>query len=338
MNKQPLISVIVPVYNAENYIAKCIESILEQTYNSFQLIVVNDGSSDNSPAICNSYAEKDSRITFVSQENKGVSAARNAALDVSRGDYITFVDSDDYIVPDALERMLDYLREYDADLCICGYILDNNIRKKIITTYETPKVFSGAEILKEYISTCNISSMLWAKMYRSSLFESIRFPLNKIHEDAYVMPEILAKAEKTVCIPDCLFCQSLSKGSITRSPFSEKNLVLLDCEQHLIDYISENYGEFSGYVAFRKADATARLMQKIIMSMGFIKYRKIYSRLKKQLYDEYNIAKQMSNCHSKVKPDTILALEHSNLFFCKCLMMALKTRIKKAAKFILKRR
>ena len=134
-----MISIIVPVYNVEKYLSRCLDSILVQTYRDFELILVDDGSTDRSGAICDEYASRDERIKLIRQSNQGLSVARNVGLDAARGDYIGFVDSDDYIHPETYQILLDALLKYDADLSVCGFnYVCENVIEDLCHPLETP--------------------------------------------------------------------------------------------------------------------------------------------------------------------------------------------------------
>ena len=202
--KNPLVSVIIPVYNVEAYLPACLDSVLNQTYQNFEIVMVNDGSTDRSTQICREYAQKDSRIKLIEQSNGGISAARNAALKIIRGEYITFLDSDDFISSDALELMLSSMLELKAELCICGMVFKNAVRSIAYNCFSEITVFETKELIFEYISTKNITSNVWGKMYRKELFEGIWFPVGRIYEDAFILHELLHKANRAVCDIFCI--------------------------------------------------------------------------------------------------------------------------------------
>lgn len=192
------ISVIVPVYNCEAYLPACMDSILNQTYSDLEIIVVDDGSADGSPAICDAYAQKDTRIQVIHQENQGVSAARNAGLDIAVGDFIAFVDSDDTLEPDMYQVLVELAQAHQADIAHCGY--------KKIRLDESTKDVGGTEILlvqdSAEASKCLLRGQYfvgspWNKLYKSHLFQNIRFdPTIKNNEDILVNALVFQKATK----------------------------------------------------------------------------------------------------------------------------------------------
>lgn len=217
----PEISVIVPVFNVEKYLCRCIESILAQTLTDFEIILINDGSSDKSGDLCNEYAKKDSRIKVIHQENGGVSAARNAGLDIANGNYISFVDSDDYIYPQHLEYLYSAICDSDADISVC----------KMIEFFDTPPIlefgkvnyvkYQGIEICHK-LCDYNVASGLitpWGKLYRKHVLNNIRFPQGKIHEDQFVMHKIFYYCKNIVILPEKLYGYFNNTKGITKSGF-----------------------------------------------------------------------------------------------------------------------
>lgn len=206
-----LISIIVPVYNVENYLKKCIESILKQTYKNLEIICVNDGSTDNSQKILEEYAQKDDRIKVENKKNGGLSSARNFGLSKAKGSYICFIDSDDYIDVDMIEKMYTTCLNLQCDMTICNY---HNIgRFELIDSNENTMVYSNHEALEE-LSKGNIKSFAWNKMYKRELFKDIKFPEGKIFEDIYIMHLLISKCQKIAIIPDKLYYYVYRENSL----------------------------------------------------------------------------------------------------------------------------
>lgn len=212
------ISVIVPVYNCEDFLPACIESLLKQTYQNLQIILIDDGAKDRSGAICDRYAEKDTRICVLHQENQGVSVARNAGLDIAEGDLITFVDSDDAVEPDMYEVLVKLLLEHDADIAHCGY-------KKIHFDGSTKDILGTGVLLVQdtwQASECllageHFTGGPWAKLYRKDLFSDLRFdPELKINEDVWMNAQAFRKARKLVFLDVPKYCYYERTQSATR--------------------------------------------------------------------------------------------------------------------------
>lgn len=218
MEEKTLFSIIVPVYNVEKYLDKCLASILRQTFKNFECIIIDDGSPDNSNAIIDKYVKLDQRFKVIHQKNMGISAARNAGLDIAKGEYVVFVDSDDYIADDYLEKFALKIADTDADIVICGFI-------EAYKDYEKNKVFAveSTEVIKQNILADIWPSYVWNKCYKKDLFTNIRFPVGKIFEDILTIPELCLYAQKIVCIPDKLYYYNRqNENSITTNMSSEK--------------------------------------------------------------------------------------------------------------------
>ena len=228
-SKNELISIIVPVYNVEKYIPECLDSILNQTYENFEVILVDDGSTDGSGDICDDYAAKDSRIKVIHQKNCGVSVARNNAIKKSSGEYISLVDPDDILAPEYLETLYKTLIDNEAQIVACNYysfydeekipedISKSKHDKLIITEKEMEDETFAAEFTVKMVIPIN-------KMYKRGIFDKITYPVGKIHEDAYVYHHMLHEAQKVVFISDILYYYRLRKDSITHSRFKIKEL------------------------------------------------------------------------------------------------------------------
>lgn len=194
----PVISIIVPVYNVEKYIDKCIKSILAQTFKDFELILVDDGSTDDCGKICDEYAEKDKRIKVIHKKNGGLSSARNAGIEASNGSYLGFIDSDDYIDDDMYEVLYNNIIKENADISACG-IYDCYYGKKIKKNKKIVyKTFITEEAIYSIFTDNMIRVSAWNKLYRKNIFDEIRYPVNKTAEDAFIIIDILLSCRKIV--------------------------------------------------------------------------------------------------------------------------------------------
>ena len=196
---EELISVIVPIYNVEKYLNKCIESIINQSYSNLEIILVDDGSKDSSGIMCDSYILKDKRIKVIHKENGGLSDARNVGIDKAKGEYIVFIDSDDWIDEKMIEILYNIIKKNNSDISICDYFLAYN--EEIQTQKEDIEIInlSNIEALKKIydkdLGVCMI--VAWNKLYKRNLFkDDIRYPYGKIHEDEFTTYKLLYKAEK----------------------------------------------------------------------------------------------------------------------------------------------
>lgn len=221
------ISVIVPIYKVEAYLSKCIESVLAQTYTNLEIILVDDGSPDSSGEIAEAYAELDSRIRVIHKENGGLSSARNAGIDIAEGEYLAFLDSDDWIAPDTYEQMLAAAEKYDAPLVCAGRF---DVEEELGTTQKglcppEEECISGKELVRRILTWENVDSAAWDKLYRRELFREIRYPMGKVSEDMPTTYRIALDAGRAAMVPVPVYYYRHRAGSITtESRFSEKAL------------------------------------------------------------------------------------------------------------------
>ena len=218
------ITVIVPVYNVEHYLDKCLDSLVNQTYKNLEIIVINDGSTDNSGIICQEYAQKDNRIVYIEKENGGQSEARNMGLDRMTGSYVTFVDSDDWIELDYVEILYKKITEYQADIAVGNYysfnetegmyyfhIFGDSYHEKV---YDNVSIFENLYESQEMKSFSLIS--VWGKLYRVDLVKHLRFDIGKLGEDGYLNQKIYLLAEKTIYLNKGLYAYRQREGSSSR--------------------------------------------------------------------------------------------------------------------------
>lgn len=221
------ISIIVPVYKVEKYLEKCVDSILAQTFTDFELILVDDGSPDRSGAMCDEYAQKDSRVRVIHKENGGLSSARNAGIDVAKGRYLGFVDSDDYIAADMYELLYQEITQSQADLAICG-IYDVYEGKDPVTKSVIHKTVSADEALLLILQGNNISVHAVNKLYRRELFQNLRYPEGKYHEDSFVIVDLLEMCQKVAINSQQKYFYYHRLGSINTEKFSDKQFEFIE--------------------------------------------------------------------------------------------------------------
>ena len=245
MEQNVLISVIVPVYNVEAYLNRCVDSILAQTYENLEIILVDDGTKDASDKICDAYAAQDSRIRVIHKPNGGLSSARNAGIDIATGDYVAFVDSDDWIEPDTYEHLLSAALRYDVKLVCAGrYDVDSATgEKKKGLCPPREEVVSGTEMARRIFLWENMDSASWDKLYHRSLFREIRFPLGKIVEDVPIMYLIALDAGTVAMCDKPVYNYYHRPGSITTARISEKTFHFAGHTEKLYAYIRENVPE-----------------------------------------------------------------------------------------------
>lgn len=236
-----MISVIVPVYNVEPYLHRCVDSILAQTFTDFDLILVDDGSPDNCPAICDEYAERDSRVHVIHQENGGLSAARNAGIDwaftSSDSQWLTFVDSDDWVHPEYLERLLNAALDNHVAVSICGYAETKGEEPETNADELTPRIWTPEDFFVEHNVNATVA---WGKLYRRECFRIIRYPVGKIHEDEFVSYQILFQCDKTSVIYAPLYSYYQNPTGITSQEWSLKRLDALAAFEQQLKFFSKN--------------------------------------------------------------------------------------------------
>ena len=216
-----LISVIVPVYNVESYVAECIESIQNQTYMNLEIILVNDGSTDASGDICDKYAAYDERIQVIHKENAGVSAARNTGIESANGDYIGFVDSDDYIAPTMYEDMLKLMAEHDLDIIECTAFRNNGDTNIEGCNDGSLEIFNRDEALKMAMYDCFVA--VWSQLYKRRVISDVRFPVGRKFEDSAVSYLFIANTKRVGHINCCLYYYRLNPNSTTQTSFDAKS-------------------------------------------------------------------------------------------------------------------
>lgn len=248
-----VISVIVPLYNTDKYLHRCVDSILAQTYSEFELILVNDGSTDRSGAICDEYACKDSRVHVIHKENNGVGAARNTGLEWvmenSDSQWIAFVDSDDWVHPEMLERLLDAAIEKNAKISVCGY-LETDCEELVVTEdLLEAELWTPAEFYqKRYIH----ATVPWSKLYAKSCFKTIRYPVGTYVDDEFVTYKLLFEQEFLPVIPAALYAYYINPMGITKKPWVPKRLDAWKAYEEQIIFF-EQRGE-EALVRFRYRD------------------------------------------------------------------------------------
>ena len=239
-NEEILVSIIIPAYNAEKYIAFCLDTVTAQTHSNLEIIVVDDGSKDSTGKICDEYAEKDSRIKVIHQENKGLSAARNAALDIMHGEYRAFIDSDDFIDPKYVETLLKMCLDNNSLISAC-LALDTSERKLAdLGMNNKTKTIASLQLLQDLSHLDLYCDTVISKMFAGSLFKTLRFPVGIIYEDSYIILSLIEKAKNITFSEDTLYYYFLSPNSIMRSDFSDKNFDILLAYDQKIKVLKRN--------------------------------------------------------------------------------------------------
>ncbi len=221
-----MVSILVPVYNSEKYLRQCLDSIVNQTYKDLQVVIVDDGSKDNSLSICREYADKYEFIEVYHQGNAGVASARNALLDKARGDYTIFIDSDDWIELDMIEGLLHYIAEHDFDIAICGSVSEyNNSETTVDTSYCSPLIDNREEAVKKFILHKELNGSLWNKLVKTSLFHNLRFAKDIWYgEDALMMWQVLQRVNRIGSMPTPYYHYRMNDASISHQTFGPQKM------------------------------------------------------------------------------------------------------------------
>lgn len=234
---QPLVTVIVPCYNVEKYLHKCVDSIINQTYKNLEIWLVDDGSPDRSGDICDNYAKKDFRIHVIHKTNGGLSDARNVAMERATGEWITFVDSDDRLRNDAIELMVSGTIDYNADIVVSNFCFVFEKNNKMHDAFNIKKTitYSSKDALVDLFYQRNMETGAWGKLYRRSLWKDIRFPVGKIFEDIPTIYKSFLNAKKIIVISDTLYYYLLRDSSIMGKAFDKKKMDAVYCAKMMLD-------------------------------------------------------------------------------------------------------
>ena len=283
-----LISVIVPVYNVAQYLEKSIASIQQQTYENLEIILVDDGSTDESGKIAEEIALVDQRIKVYHQMNQGQSQARNYGRDLANGQYLIFIDSDDYIHPEMIATLYKQLVKEDADVSSCGVM-------NVYSNSETPQsvnindyfVYDSKDFLREYLVGEKVPGSICNKLIKKEIAKSLSFPIGKIYEDAYYHFDLINVAKKYVINTKPHYYYFHRGDSSTTKPFSEKDLSCVDVYKIFYNYVISYYPELQKEAFFRLAHAHFVVLDKMLLDENFKEFKdypRIYGYLKKHAF------------------------------------------------------
>ena len=284
--EKALISIIIPVYKVEKYLEKCIQSLINQTYENLQIILVDDGSPDNCGKICDEYAKKDHRIEVIHKSNGGLSDARNKGLEIAKGEYIGFIDSDDYIESDMYEVLYNLLKQYNAYVSICNFYTVSQGKIAIKNAENGIKEYNRIEILKEVLLDNNIQSYAWNKLYKKELFDEIKYPVGKKYEDIGTTFYLLEKCNKVVVTGKPEYYYINRQDSIVNNVTETTITDYIELIMQRYDYIEKNIKELSSY----NKDYLKRILktaEKDIKSLNEVgdytkkKYEELYNKVQK---------------------------------------------------------
>lgn len=281
-----LISIIVPVYKVESYLNKCIESIVNQTYQNLEIILVDDGSPDHCPAMCDDWAKKDSRIKVVHKSNGGLSDARNAGMAIATGDYIAFVDSDDWIEITFVEYLYQAIRKIDADISACEVreVLDGEEVNAIVDELPRVQDCTSKEAIGGLMNGCNFRAVAWNKLYRAEILQDEHFEVGRLHEDEFFSYRIFDKASRLAFIDIPLYNYRQRSGSIMTT-FSIRHLDALDAYLERLEFLERKYPDLAE-------------RDKIVLCAACINF---YCEMLSKACDDKKMAKQrIKECRAKI--------------------------------------
>ena len=236
---KPLISVIIPIYNIQNYVKDCVQSVIAQSYNNLEILLVDDGSTDGSGRICDEYKLKDERIDVIHKTNGGLSDARNVAIDICKGTYITFIDGDDVVSPHYVKTLYDLLASTNSQIAICGHKDFYDLLVDDACSTDSCFEYSPNDAIKEILINGRFTTSAWGKLYKKELFEEIRYPKGKLFEDLPTTWRTFDVAEKIVFTPSQLYYYRQNPTSIMNCKFNPKKLDIIYSHQILIRGLEE---------------------------------------------------------------------------------------------------
>jgi glycosyltransferase involved in cell wall biosynthesis len=260
-----LISVIVPVYNVEPWLTKCLDSLVKQTWTNMEILLIDDGSTDNGGLICDDFASRDRRFKVFHTPNMGVSDARNLGLDKATGNYLGFIDPDDYVLPGFYSALMSAMKAHDADIVLCGFMRIGRNGKKLVPeksiTVQELEVWENDKILQAlYQSNQMILSVVWNKLYKKELFKGLRFPSGKYMQDNYVSFRFLLKSDKVVLLTDRLYFYNQRAGNITSHGLCMDRMVLYDSLKEQLQYFDDKGDTFMAQLVLLHIEQRIRHM------------------------------------------------------------------------------
>ena len=284
---EPKISIIVPVYKVEPYIHKCVDSILNQTFKDFELILVDDGSPDNCGKICDEYAQKDNRVKVIHKENGGLSSARNAGLDISIGKYIGFVDSDDYIEKDMYEILYNICEENKCDIVSCSSIIYFP-EKTVINGGHGLIIHNNEEAMRVMLEGELYDEVVWVKLFKKSVIGDIRFPVGKIYEDTAFTYKVINNSKKVATIGEPKYNYIKHENSIMSNAIQDIRIDAVIAYKDMYKFMEKKYPELCDLVVLKLANSSMRVMNLMIKKKNFKDYKDNYYKVSKILNSKFN--------------------------------------------------
>lgn len=305
------ISIIVPVYNVEDYLDRCVESIINQTYKNIEIFLIDDGSTDSSGKKCDKWSKLDERIKVYHKKNGGLSDTRNYGINKSTGKYLTFIDSDDYIDQEYIEYLYSLIKRDNYDISIAQQTIVTKNDKKESTLEVKEITYEKMDAIKHLLLEDSFTVSACAKMYKRELFDNIRFPKGKLYEDNGTMYKIFDNIEKVICSTRPIYYYVIRNSSITTQKFTQKKLDIISLTDEMEKFLKK-YSELSDIVFKRKVKVRLTILRQLAINdlSNTVFYKDIKKYLKK------NIRKILSNKYisKKEKIVILVLLLNKNLF------------------------
>lgn len=279
---EELISIIVPIYDVEKFLDKCINSIANQTYKNLEIILIDDGSTDESVQICDKWKEKDNRIKVIHKKNEGVSIARNIGVKMATGKYISFVDSDDYIDLDMIEILYNNLIENNTDIAMCGHIAES-FSDQLVLYCKNNFVADSEETLRKLFTRDDVFTVLWGKLYKKELFDGLKFPEGEVHEDLAIVYQLFDRAKKTSHLDKASYHYVQRHGSIMHKDFQKERVIAIEFLEEALKLSIKKYPRLV-------EDAEIFLIRQLYRYIALCKENKLEEerkRLKKKLKEYF---------------------------------------------------
>lgn len=285
MLKNELITVVIPVYNTQKYLKKCVDSFVNQTYKNIEIILVDDGSTDKSPQMCDEYAKSDSRIIVIHKKNGGLSDARNVGINNAKGSMILFYDSDDYVDIDYIEYLYDLKKKYNTQISVCGfYTVSPNGTKRDNKVKDEECLLSKKEFFKRMLNEEGITVSATEKLYDLELFIDVRYPIGKLCEDNGTTYKLIDKVEGEIAYgSEAKSYYNLHPGSIMRSKFNKRKLDIITLNDEMCDYLDEKYPDLNNIT------------------------------LRRRVYSRFNVLRQMEYCDEELKKTKLEIINYIKL-------------------------
>lgn len=281
MENSAKISVIVPVYNVAPYLTQCIESLCRQTFSKLEIILVDDGSTDESGKICDEFAKKDPRILVIHKKNEGLSSARNAGLSVASGKYIGFVDGDDFVSCEMYQKLYKIAESYESEIVCCQFQTSNGEITEKAEGSETVTVLDTKQAVKKFFLR-EITESVWDKLFSRRLFDDLFFPEGEINEDTFVVITLILKSRQMIFYDKKLYYYRKRNGSITRSGYSEKFRVVNRHITQIETVIDKCYPDLQAYMKLFFGVHYYYLLLSILTLPDRKKYKNDYEHYLKQ--------------------------------------------------------